>query len=325
MILKKKIFVAIAIIILIFLSYVFRDAQSELPLVLNLLLGGFVCYALLSSLDTTKKIKTSWITHRKYTVPYFLLIVLLIAGLQIIHKIETIHDHYWLIAGKIGINDLIGIVLAILLFFYVFCWITEQWKSLQEIKNSKIKAELALLKNQINPHFFFNSLNKLYSLIKKDPDAAQDYVLKLSDLMRFTIYDGDKETVLLEDEITYLNNFIDLQTSRYHRDIDIKFEHDVMNPSKRITPLIFIILLENAFKHGVEQSVKDSFIHIKLVEDGSTVIFEIENNFEGVKNEKTKGIGLKNLKERLALLYPNKHELIIKDDENIFSVKLELR
>ncbi|WBX72505.1 sensor histidine kinase [Tenacibaculum retecalamus] len=160
--------------------------------------------------------------------------------------------------------------------------------------------------------------------MKKDADAAQDYVLKLSDLMRFTIYDSGKESVLLKDEISYLINFIDLQTARYHKDIDVNFEKEIENANTEIAPLLFIILLENAFKHGVEKATDNAFVHLKLIEDNNKIQFTVKNNYEAEETGKRIGIGLKNLKERLNLLYPNSHQLINNINQNIYSTTLEI-
>ena len=183
---------------------------------------------------------------------------------------------------------------------------------------------MMLLKNQINPHFFFNTLNNLYSLIKKDADAAQDYVLKLSDLMRFTIYDSGKPNVKLSDEIDYLINFIDLQTSRYHKEIDINFEKKIQNSEATIVPLLFINLLENAFKHGVEKATEDAFVHIQLIENDEKISFTVKNNYETDNTSEPKGIGLTNLKNRLNLIYPNAHRLSYNIEDDVYSATLEI-
>ena len=159
-----------------------------------------------------------------------------------------------------------------------------------------------LLKNQINPHFFFNTLNNLYSLIKKDADAAQDYVLKLSDLMRFTIYDSGKESVKLKDEVSYLINFIDLQTARYHKDIDVNFEKTIKNSDTSVAPLLFIILLENAFKHGVERATENAFVHIKLIEDDSKVSFTVKNNYDAEESFRKQRYWTQKLKRSLKFI-----------------------
>ncbi len=142
--------------------------------------------------------------------------------------------------------------------------------------------------------------------------------------MRFTIYDSGKESVLLEDEIDYLNNFIDLQTARYHKEVNVNFIKDIQHAEAKVAPLLFIILLENAFKHGVEKTTDDSFIQITLTEDNHKISFVVENSFDPTDPTGNTGIGLQNLKERLNLLHPNTHQLIYGSQDNIFKAQLEL-
>lgn len=191
-------------------------------------------------------------------------------------------------------------------------WMFEQWKWLKTLKTEKANAELALLKSQINPHFFFNTLNNLYGLTVEKSDKAPEVVLKLSGMMRYTIYEGKKEVVPLKDEIQYLRNYIELQRLRYQKAVDISFEHEV-DKDYDIAPLLFIILLENAFKHVVESVTEDAYVRISLNAKDGTVTFGLENNFEAPKIIKSVGIGLDNLNRRLKLIYPNSHMLNIAD------------
>jgi len=204
-----------------------------------------------------------------------------------------------------------------------FIWILEQWKWVQNLKSEKSKTELSLLKSQINPHFFFNTLNNLYALTVKNSKQAPDVILKLSDMMRYTIYEGEKETVKLGDEIDYLNNYIELHKIRYKKTVEITFKHEI-DTNLSIAPLLFIILLENAFKHGIETLTENAFIHINLYEDTDFINFKIENNFDPKEISETKGIGLSNLKCRLALIYPKKHELDSCQENNTYKVTLKI-
>ena len=158
-------------------------------------------------------------------------------------------------------------------------WFYEQWRWLKMLQADKAKAELALLKSQINPHFFFNTLNNLYGLVIEKSEKAPEVVLKLSDMMRYTIYEGKEDLVLLKDEISYLENYIELHKIRYHKKVEIVFTHDIEEGLK-IAPLLFIILLENAFKHGVEKMRSQAFIHLQVHSEGKQVFFKIENNFD---------------------------------------------
>jgi len=189
-----------------------------------------------------------------------------------------------------------------------FVWVYEQWKWFKNLKAEKSKTELSLLRTQINPHFFFNTLNNLYALTLTNSVKAPEVILKLSDMMRYTIYEGEKEMVKMKDEIEYLNNYIELHKIRYKKSVEILFNYDV-DTSLTIAPLLYIILLENAFKHGVETLAENAFIHINLTDETGFIIFSIENNFDPNEISPSNGIGLQNLKRRLSLLYKDKYEL----------------
>ena len=213
----------------------------------------------------------------------------------------------------------------ILVFITIAYWLFKQIRLIIRLKNEKAKTELMHLKSQVNPHFFFNMLNNLYGLVGKDAKKAQELILKLSDMMRYSIYDGEKETVLLSEEITYLKNYIELHKMRYHKVIDVKFNIEMNdNDDYEIMPLLFIILLENAFKHGVENLRENAYVHINLVAHNNEVNFEIENNFDTSEDKHEEGIGLKNLKRRLELVYPKNHTLVLSKVDAIYNAKLNI-
>lgn len=209
---------------------------------------------------------------------------------------------------------------ALLLLLGIY-WFTKQMISFFTLKREISKAELLHLKSQVNPHFFFNILNNMYGLVEKDPKKAQDLILKLSDLMRYSIYEGEKDLVTLEEEVAYLKNYIAIHKMRYHKDVDIVFKVQIDEESK-VMPLLFIILLENAFKHGVENLRENAFVHINMNTEGNKIKFEIENNFDASEYTEGTGIGLKNLKRRLELVYPKKHELLIKTTGDVYKATL---
>lgn len=226
-----------------------------------------------------------------------------------------------------GENEIFGIFAFfyfMLLIFLLSRWIFLQIKSVIRLKNEKAKTELLHLKSQVNPHFFFNTLNNLYGLMEKN-SKEREMVLKLSDMMRYSIYEGQKDWVTLKDELDYLKNYIELQEIRYHKKSEIQFNIEVENPHTRIMPLLFIILLENAFKHGLENLEKNAYIHIGLTERDNEVNFVIENNFELQETPNKEGIGLKNLQRRLELVYPNRHSLSFDVSANIYKVKLSIK
>jgi len=217
---------------------------------------------------------------------------------------------------------IIVICYYVLLFCLGVVWLVREIIFITKLKNEKMKAELMLLKSQVSPHFFFNTLNNLYGLVAKDPKKAQELILKLSDMMRYSIYEGEKETVTIQEEIDFLNNYIELHKMRYHKQINVDFKCEI-DENQKVVPLLFIILLENAFKHGVENLRENAYIKMSLTTSKNEICFTIENNFE--KGDNQFGIGLKNLKRRLELIYPNQHELTFSVNENIYKAQLILK
>jgi len=221
-------------------------------------------------------------------------------------------------------------VRALMLLYYFLLivlglfWFIKQAISFFRLNNEKAKTELLHLKSQVNPHFFFNTLNNLYGLVGTDTKKAQELILKLSDMMRYSIYEGEKEVVKLKAEVEYLKNYIELHKMRYHKEIDVKFEAEIEDDYK-VMPLLFIILLENAFKHGIENLHKNAYVHLSIKTQNNEVFFEIENNFDISQEKGNHGIGLENLKRRLELMYPKKHTLTLSVKENVYRAQLTLQ
>ncbi|MEM9077307.1 MAG: histidine kinase [Bacteroidota bacterium] len=207
-------------------------------------------------------------------------------------------------------------------FTFIF-WIYQQLNWLISIKLNQTKTELALLKSQVNPHFFFNTLNNLYGLVMEKSDEAPEVMLKLSDMMRYTIDMGNQEEVSILDEINYLNNYVSLHKIRYHKNVDVQFHHEV-DKSSNVAPLLFINLLENAFKHGVESSIGNTYVHLSLKTEGDKLVFEITNSYDHSVISTRSGTGLDNLKKRLKLIYPSRHKLSIVKKQGIYKAHLSL-
>lgn len=212
----------------------------------------------------------------------------------------------------------------IIVIVTVLHWLFVNIRLIINLKNEKKKTELLHLQSQVNPHFFFNMLNNLYGLIDTDNDKAKKLVLKLSDMMRYSIYEGQKEWVSLAEEIDFIKNYIELHKMRYHKEVRIDFDIEVENSELKLMPLLFIILLENAFKHGVEVIRKNAFIDLNMKATQHKIVLEIANNYNP-ERVKQQGIGLENLKRRLALVYPNKHSLSHTTNGNIYTTKLTLQ
>jgi LytS/YehU family sensor histidine kinase len=207
----------------------------------------------------------------------------------------------------------------------VFYWGVREVRLTISARNEKIKNELIHLQSQVNPHFFFNTLNNLYGLIGHEPEKAKTMVLQLSEMMRYSIYDGQKDWVPLEKEIGYIESYIALHGVRYHKKVEIRFHHKVQHTGKKIAPLLFIILLENAFKHGVEKLQRNAYVHIDLSRTEDSIVFKIVNNYDENERARIIGIGLNNLRRRLALIYPKKHTLTLLEENLVYTAQLTLQ
>jgi len=198
---------------------------------------------------------------------------------------------------------------------------------IQKLKGDKIEAELKFLKAQLHPHFLFNTLNNLYSLILEKSDKASDVVLKLSELLDYVLYECNAEFIALEKEINQLKNYIELERLRYGNRLDVEFIHDTIPKKMSIPPMILMTLLENSFKHGVSKSMENSWIKVDLKADEKMMLFSIKNSncpINKSKPEKQGGIGIENLKNRLKLMYKDNYQLMINDNKSSFIVKLQL-
>lgn len=219
------------------------------------------------------------------------------------------------------VETLLSILVVVFLFF-LFSWLIWQVTSAIRLKSEKKKTEVLHLQSQVNPHFFFNTLNNLYGLVAEDTDKAQALILKLSDMMRYSIYEGQNDRVSIMKEVDYLKNYVALHKMRYHKEIDIQFTTDIQDEKAEVMPLLFILLLENAFKHGVERLHTDAYVSIHIENTSQQVSFSIENAYDTTQIPETPGIGLKNLKRRLALVYPKKHTLSFDITEDMYKAQL---
>lgn len=204
-------------------------------------------------------------------------------------------------------------------------WFFKQLRETLLLKNERQRMEVSHLQSQVNPHFFFNMLNNLYGLVDRDSKRAQALILKLSDMMRYSIYDGQKSSVTIAEEVGYLKNYIELHKMRYHKEINVQFNTHIQNEDSKVTPLLFIILLENAFKHGVENLHEGAFVNVNLIANAAEIHFVVENNFDVESVATEKGIGLKNLKRRLELVYPKKHSLSFTSEDDIYKSQLTIQ
>ena len=210
--------------------------------------------------------------------------------------------------------------------------LAQQWiwadKALKAAESAKVAAELGNLRSQINPHFLLNTLNNIYALTAIDTDRAQNAIQQLSKLLRHMLYDNQEAEVPLKDEITFLDNYINLMKIRLPKTVDVQFLRDVQNPDIRVAPLMFISLVENAFKHGISPT-EPSFVHITLTQKGNDLSVTIENsNYPKSEDDRSgHGIGLQQVQRRLDLSYYNRYEWTqnVSDDGTIYSSNIKIK
>jgi LytS/YehU family sensor histidine kinase len=199
----------------------------------------------------------------------------------------------------------------------------------KSVENERLTAELNFLKSQINPHFLFNTLNNLYYLAYSQSANTTEVIAKLSQMMRYMIYDSNYPLVPLSKEIEYMENYISLERLRLNDQIPIKFTLEGGNPQDfLIAPLIFITFLENAFKHGVINNHPEAWVNISIQIKGTECVYRVENSkipFSKPEAEHKSGIGLQNVKRRLELSYPGKHSLTVENRKDRYSVQLNIQ
>lgn len=208
---------------------------------------------------------------------------------------------------------------------YIIKWNDER-QAIEEERRRNAEAELNWLKNQLNPHFLFNTLNNISSLTQIDPDKAQECIGQLSELLRYALYESNVRKVRIGDEITFMKNYIDLMTLRCSKTTRIESRFDVPDSDIMISSLLFISLIENAFKHGTSAH-KESFIKIDMSMDGNDIVFTSENTLFEKKTEdySCSGIGLENLKRRLELLYPDAYSYNCFTEGNAYITLVRIR
>lgn len=273
---------------------------------------------------------------RKHRYVWYLVVNLL--TITAVFSLVAIYEKYapydtepYILNGKASFTDL-AIYWNILLGFFMTglnMGIKLLYRSLrdeqqmEELKRQNLQAEMDYLRYQINPHFFMNTLNNIHALIDIDTEYAKSAVIELSKMMRYVLYESGSETISLKKDIQFIENYIELMRIRYDGSIDICLDYPATIPNKvAIPPLLLIVFVENAFKHGVSYN-HASFIHIRIGYRDDAVTAVISNSRHEKSRPGTTGIGLENVKKRLALIYQDNYTLSIDDsDPAVYTVKL---
>ncbi len=206
-------------------------------------------------------------------------------------------------------------------------WIIQQ-RDKKDLESQTLQSELKFLKSQINPHFLFNTLNSLYALTLKKSDLAPEIVLKLSEMMRYMLYECNEKVVPLSKEINYMQNYLELEKLRHGSKMLIKVQINGEISDQKISPLILIPFIENSFKHGINNQISQGFVNLELNISNHDLQMILENSkspsIPKIGEKRSGGIGLVNVKRRMAILYPNCHQLEIKESPNTYKIDLML-
>lgn len=254
-----------------------------------------------------------------------LLVIMIVSGIAA----DFIFEKYFAYKGGLFASFyFIGFAIVISTAAKLFKKAIQQRLRIQEIESKQLQTELDLLKTQINPHFLFNTLNNLFGMARNQDAATAEGISRLSHLMRYMIHDSQVERIDLDKEVEQVRRLIELQKLRFSEEDDIDIDFLIVGDTGKIQipPMLLIPFVENAFKHGISLD-KASFVHIVLKAQDERLEFSIKNSTHIARpsyNESDTGLGLSNVRRRLELLYPGKHELKIQDSQKVFEVSLSI-
>lgn len=216
---------------------------------------------------------------------------------------------------------LMGMNLGVKLYFRS----QEATKAITQIEKHALERQLQYLKYQVNPHFFMNTLNNIHALVDIDPERAKTSIVELSKLMRYVLYEGNNKLTSLSREVQFLRNYVQLMSMRYTGNVSICLDVPEVLPDSMLPPLLLVIFVENAFKHGISYRTK-SFVEINLQPHGDRLLFSCRNSRPEIKHDENMkgGVGLSNVRRRLDLLFPGNYTLDIKEQEDTYTVHLDI-
>lgn len=216
---------------------------------------------------------------------------------------------------------LMGMNLGVKLYFRS----QEATKAITQIEKHALERQLQYLKYQVNPHFFMNTLNNIHALVDIDPERAKTSIVELSKLMRYVLYEGNNKLTSLSREVQFLRNYVQLMSMRYTGNVSICLDVPEVLPDSMLPPLLLVIFVENAFKHGISYRTK-SFVEINLQPHGDRLLFSCRNSRPEIKHDENMkgGVGLSNVRRRLDLLFPDNYTLDIKEQEDTYTVHLDI-
>ncbi len=314
------------------ITHAFRDAPERIFYGLKALLPGIVFYKLLIQ---------GFLFRRKYLY-FFISLVIFLVLLNL-----YIHWGYWLISRFSFLPEQMTtnaakwytsktpLHFSIIYMFREFLVLTalayfiraaKQERHIATLSNQQLQSELAILKAQVQPHFFFNTLNNIYSLTIQRSDKAAPLIVRYADIMRHVLYNGSATIIPLKQEIAFLQKYVEVESARYPDTIQITFEQQGITDNAMIEPTLFLPVIENVFKHGISQETKKGFVFIIFSLIDGELSIEVSNSIPQTKMcGNMQGIGLLNVKKRLELLYPGAYTLTIQEEEKIYRISIVLQ
>lgn len=330
--LLNKILIIIAISLIIALP-----ASNIFPLGITLLLGGITAVLIIFIFI----INEYWLIPRffflKSRTKFLLLNILVLLSITLLHYLldewliqphKIYKDHSAPPALFLIIRSLFLFLMANFISITLYLSNTVRKQAIREknLKEEKLGTELKLLKAQINPHFIFNALNNIYALTYTRSEKAPDSVLKLSEMLRYVFYDCSKDMVKLREEIEYIENFITFQQMKSEYEQNISLEYNEAHLNTVIAPMLFTPFIENAFKFSKIEGETGAFVTIIFKTDNGILKFSIVNSIPSSGKPKPgQGLGIPNVKQRLKVLYPKRHELNIEEKNHKFTVNLKIQ
>ena len=324
---SAEVFFQVLLHVVLFLFFSFDKNQPRIQL---FQIAFFINYAV-GSLVINYILLPRFFYRKKY-IPFFLFVVLIIAGIIMMEELVLERIFFPDTRGQyfpgiiFSLLDVMPII--IILTGFKFAWDASKKQQEVEALNAMVKeSELQYLKSQINPHFLFNNLNNLYSYAIDNSPKTPSIILELSSVLRYMLYDCKENFVPLAKEIEHLKNFTKLSELQIEDRGKVEFNAENILSGYQIAPLILNVFVENAFKHSTASQSEDISIkvHINVTENGM-LEFECVNSFRPLANTDSlsNGIGLQNVKKRLQLIYPDAHTLAIQETDSLYSVKLNL-
>jgi len=325
---SREIFFQILLHILMFLFFSFESHKPQLEEYKVMAFLNYTAGALLINYVLLPR----FFYRKKYL--YFFLSVLAIVAAIIVMEEFVLEKIYYPDTRGAKFPGIVYCFLDVMpvitiLVGFKFAWDASlKQREVEELRSNVKESELQFLKSQINPHFLFNNLNNLYSYAIEKSPKTPSIILELSSVLRYMLYDCREDFVALPKEIEHLKNFTQLNELQIEERGKVAFRTKNIKSEYRIAPLILMVFIENAFKHSTASQSKDIYIDIDIkVSDYGMLEFECKNSFQAIGNTESlsKGIGLQNVKKRLQLLYPDAHQLTIRESEGLYTVVLRIQ